>query len=262
MSTVTPTENTPPVPILEVQNISIHFGGLQALSQVSFQVQAGEILGLIGPNGAGKTTLFNVISGVYAPQRGRVIFRGRDITGMTSYRVARLGIARTHQIVRPLGDLTVRENVTAGACFGREHLGLGAAEHVADQVIEFLELTDKQAMLAGDLSVAYKRRLEMARALAARPFLLLLDEVLSGLNPNEVAEMLTVIRDIRAQGTTVIMIEHLMQAIMNVSDRIVTLDYGKKIAEGKPEAVAHDPTVIQAYLGDPEETRRLLEGDE
>ncbi len=246
--------------VLAIQNVSLAFGGLQALSQVSFDVHAGEILGLIGPNGAGKTTLFNVIGGVYRPQAGRVVFRGADITGVIPYRIARLGIARTHQIVRPLGDLTVKENVTAGACFGREYLSRSQGERVAQEVLEFVELADKGEMLASALNVAEKKRLEMARALAARPFLLLLDEVLSGLNANEVAAMLAVIREIRNRGTTVIMIEHLMHAIMNVSGRIVALDYGKMIAEGKPDVVAHDPQVVEAYLGDPEETRRLLEG--
>jgi len=245
--------------ILDVQNVTKRFGGLLALDKVTFDIQEGEILGLIGPNGAGKTTMFNVINGVYPPQEGKVIFRGADVTGLPPYQVARRGVARTHQIVRPLGELTVRENVTAGACFGRENLPLGAAARLADEVLEFLGLADKREMLASKLNVAQKKRLELARALAARPILLLLDEVLAGLNPHEVADMLGVIRKIREQGVTVLMIEHLMDAVMNVSDRVVVLDYGAKIAEGTPQAVSNDPKVVEAYLGDPKVAQQFLE---
>lgn len=244
--------------ILQVEGITKRFGGLQALTKVTFDLPEGQILGLIGPNGAGKTTLFNVINGVYPPEEGRVIFRGQDITGWKPYHVARLGLARTFQIVQPLSGLTVLQNVMAGACFGHESRSLGQAQEIADEVLAFVGLAERRDELAANLNVAQKKRLELARALAARPYLLLMDEALAGLNPAEIAEMVEIVRRIRAQGVTILIIEHVMHALMNVSDRVIVLDYGEQIAEGTPDEVANNPRVIEAYLGDPSLAEKLL----
>ncbi len=244
--------------ILNLTGVSKWFGGLQALTDVNLDLPEGQVLGLIGPNGAGKTTLFNVIDGIYKPEEGRITFRDRDITGENPFHLARMGMARTHQIVRPLNELTVRQNVMAGACFGREYKGLNEAGKIADEVMEFVGLRKHSGQLASSLNIAEKKRLELARALAARPFLLLLDEVLAGLNPSEIAIMVEAIRGVRDQGVSIIMIEHVMQAILNVSDRIFVLNFGQQIAEGPPEEVMNDKQVIEAYLGKPEDAEKLI----
>ncbi len=245
--------------LLQVQGVTKHFGGLLALSQVTFDLPEGQILGLIGPNGAGKTTLFNTINGVYKPDEGRIFFRGQDVSGKKPYHLAKMGMARTHQVVRPLNELTVRENVMAGACFGHENHSLGRAASIAGEVLEFVGLAARAGQLASSLNVAQKKRLEMARALAARPYLLLLDEVLAGLNSSEIDGMVQTVLKIREQGVTILMIEHVMKAVMNVSDRIMVLDYGLQIAEGSPQEIAKNERVIEAYLGDPKLAERLME---
>ena len=245
--------------LLSVQNLSKQFGGLQALTRLTFDLPEGQILALIGPNGAGNTTLFNVINGVYRPEVGRIVFRDKDVTGMKSYGLARMGMARTHQIVRPLNELTVRENAMVGACFGRENHNLGHAAGIADEVLRFVGLDSRANEMTSSLNVAQKKRLELARALASHPYLLLLDEVLAGLNLAEIDGMIETVRKIREQGITIIMIEHLMKAVMNVSDRVIVLNYGEQICDGTPHEIANDPRVIEAYLGDSSLANRLLQ---
>ncbi|HZS82770.1 MAG TPA: ABC transporter ATP-binding protein [Stellaceae bacterium] len=246
--------------LLELDGLSKSFGGVRAVKGLSFAVEDGEILGLIGPNGAGKSTLFNLINGVFMPDSGRLRFRGLDITGTPPHRVAKHGLARTHQIVQPLEAMTVIENCMVGACFGRENLPRAQALDTAREAAVFVGLEDRLETTAAHLTIAGKKRLELARALAAQPILLLLDEVLAGLNPTEIAHMIGVIRRLRERGITILMIEHLMQAIMSLSDRIVVLNSGQKLAEGAPAAIANDPAVIEAYLGDPALARELQQG--
>ncbi len=234
--------------ILQVENVTKHFGGLYALKGVSFEIQEGEIVGLIGPNGAGKTTLFNVISGFFRPDQGRVVFAGEVISHLKACDVSRRGLVRTFQVVKPFGNLTVLQNVMVGSFLQTGHPGL--ARDRALEVMDLVGLLDRQEKVAKSLTIADRKRLEVARALATRPRVLLLDEVMAGLNPTEFAQMLEILRRIRQQGVTLLVIEHIMAAIMNVSERILVLHHGEKIAEGAPKEVAKDRRVIDAYLGE------------
>ncbi|MGD8430079.1 MAG: ABC transporter ATP-binding protein [Ectothiorhodospiraceae bacterium] len=245
--------------LLELEDVTRHFGGVTAVDNVSLRMDQGQIFGLIGPNGAGKTTLFNLISGVMPPNAGRVRVLGEDVTGLPPYRIVDRGLARTHQIVKPLNDMTVLDNVVVGACFGRRKLGLREAAQRGRDVLETVGLVDRADVLAGHLTIAGKKRLEVARALAGDPQLLLLDEVLAGLNPTEVQRMIEVIHRIRdEQGVGILIIEHLMQAIMSLSDRVMVLNFGAELAQGTPEEVANDERVVEAYLGDPDMAEKLM----
>lgn len=235
--------------ILECRGVVKRFGGLVAVDDVTFQVNPGEIFGLIGPNGAGKTTLFRVISGAYPPTSGQIFFNGKNIVGMKPNATCHLGIVSTHQIVRPFRDMTVFDNVRVGMEFGRRVDSHQNVEERVHQALAFTGLAANAERLAKNLTLAGRKRLEIARALAANPELLLLDEVIAGLNPTETAQTMDLIRQLRARGITIIMVEHVMKAIMGISDRIMVLNYGEKIAEGTPSEIAQNPQVIQAYLG-------------
>lgn len=237
--------------ILSGQNISKRFGGLAALHQIDFEVQAHEIVGLIGPNGAGKTTLFDIISGMRAPSSGRIFLDGTDVTGLKPHIICRRGLTRTFQIVRPFLHMTVLENVRVGSLFGGEGIrSLAQAEKEALRIIEFVGLREKTHLPARTLTIADRKRLEVARALATKPRVLLLDEVLAGLTSTEISHAMVLIEAIRREfGITLFMVEHVMKAIIGLSHRIIVLHYGEKIAEGTVEAVSKNPKVIEAYLG-------------
>lgn len=233
--------------LLQVTGLTKRFGGLKAVNDVSFEVRPGEILGLIGPNGAGKTTIFNLISGILAQDKGLILLEGEDISRMPPYRRSRAGIGRTFQVVRPF-DMTVLENVMVPALV-REKKPERARE-IAYGVLEQMNLADRAHLKPGSLTLAQRKRIEVARALATRPKLLLLDEVLAGLNPTEVAENTPLISQVRDSGVTIVFIEHLMDAMMSVAERILVLDQGTLIASGAPREVTQDPCVIKAYLGE------------
>jgi branched-chain amino acid transport system ATP-binding protein len=232
---------------LRVEGVSKRFGGLLAVDRASFTADASRITALIGPNGAGKTTLFAIVAGFLPPSQGRVLYDGADITGEPPHRLARRGIARTFQIAQPFANLTVRENIAVGAHLTRPARAdaLAAASDVAHAV----GLAGALDRPAASLTVAGRKRLELARALAIEPRLLLLDEVLAGLNPSEIRDMVPVIRAIRDRGTTIVMIEHVMQAVMSLAEHVFVLSEGRIIAEGSPQAIASDPRVVEAYLG-------------
>lgn len=234
-------------PILRVESVTKTFGGLHAVQDVSFEMAKGSIVGLIGPNGAGKTTLFNVISGFYKPSKGRITFQQSDISGFAPYRLAHLGIGRTFQIVKPFVGLTVLENVMiASLC---RYPKKKQAESHAWKMLELTGLSDRAHLPASGLTLAGRKRLEVGKALAIEPTLLLLDEVVAGLNPTEADQTISLIRQLRDRGISILIVEHIMRVIMNISDEVVVLNFGQKIAQGRPEVVAKDPAVVEAYLG-------------
>jgi len=239
------------MPILEGKGVTKYFGGLAAVSDVDFNVEEGKALGLIGPNGAGKTTLFNLISAALTPKSGTIRFKGKDITGLSPYKICRMGVARTFQSVKVFADMPVLNNVVLGSYFGTSP-GMSSRDAVreATALLEFVGLSALKATPAKDLTLANQKRLEVARALSTNPELLLLDEMMAGLNPAELAQAMELVTRIRDKGITIIMIEHVMKAIMNVCERIMVLHHGAKIAEGTPQEIATSKTVIKVYLGE------------
>jgi branched-chain amino acid transport system ATP-binding protein len=237
--------------ILEAERLSKHFGGLTAISGLNMEVEQGAILGLIGPNGAGKTTLFNLFSGALRADTGVVRFKGHDITRLKPHRIARKGLARTFQSVKIFSRMPVMDHVRLGYLFGRLDAGEeGEADREINEILEFVGLASVRDSRGGDLILANQKRLEVARALAGKPDLLLLDELMAGLTPTEIAEAMELVKKIGRRGVTIVMIEHVMKAIMSICGRIIVLDHGLKIAEGTPEEIAQDKTVIEVYLGE------------
>jgi branched-chain amino acid transport system ATP-binding protein len=235
-------------PILSVLGVDKHFGGVIAVKGLSFDVQACEVIGLMGPNGAGKTTLLNIIAGEYKPDSGTITFKGNNITGLPPHKLCHHGIARTYQIPQPFTKLTVLQNIAVAAIFGRG-LGKSAAEHEAASVLDLVGLSEKKDMLAGDLEEISLKRLELARGLATHPTLLMIDELAAGLTEVEIPTVLDLLKEINELRITIILIEHVMKVMMRAVDRIIVMDEGAKIAEGKPDEVMENKKVIEAYFG-------------
>ena len=241
--------------LLEGKGVTKYFGGLAAVADVDFHVDQGEVVGLIGPNGAGKTTLFNLISAALVPKPGVIKFKEKNITGLKPYKICRMGIARTFQTVKIFGHLPVFDNVRVGSLFGTSvKISSAEAERETAELLAFVDLSNQSRAPAKDLTLANQKRLEVARALATRPELLLLDELMAGLTYTEVAQAMELIKKIHERGITIVMIEHVMKAIMNVCDRIIVLHHGKKIAEGTPQEIAGSQTVVEVYLGEQSHT--------
>jgi branched-chain amino acid transport system ATP-binding protein len=235
-------------PILSVDGVDKHFGGLAAVREISFDVQAGEVIGLMGPNGAGKTTLINVISGEYKPGSGTIKFKGNDITGLPPHKICHLGIGRTYQIPQPFAKLTVLQNIAVAAIYGRG-LSKSAAERGTAKILDIVGLSERKEMHAGDLEEISLKRLELARVLATDPTLLMIDEVAAGLTEVEIPPVLDLLKEIHEMGITIILIEHVMKVMMKAVDRIIVMDEGLKIAEGTPNEVMENKKVIEAYFG-------------
>ena len=236
--------------LLEIENISKAFGGVLAVNRVSFQLDQGEVLGLIGPNGAGKSTLFDIVSGIFKPNTGKIKFNHKDITGMAPYKICESGIARTFQVVKPFYRLTSLENVMVGRAYGSQPaLNTKQARVESEEILAFTSLAKKQTRTAGMLSLVDRKRLEIARALATKPKLLLLDEMMAGLNPSELDDAIALVKAIRDSGISLIVVEHVMKVIMGISDRIIVLKTGEKIADGPPQEIVSNREVVKAYLG-------------
>ncbi|MCX7840319.1 MAG: ABC transporter ATP-binding protein [Anaerolineae bacterium] len=235
-------------PLIEIHNLTMKFGSLVANEDVSFTIGENEIVGLIGPNGAGKTTLFNCITGFYKPYAGHVMYGGRDLVGLAPYQICRLGIARTFQIVKTLNEMTVEENVMTGAFLHTANRK--KAQQIAAEILDATGLTPKKNVLGANLTIADRKRVEIARALATAPRVLMLDECMAGLNQTEIKDVMALCLQLKAKGLSLLIVEHIMEAIMPISDKVVVLNAGRKIAEGKPEQIVNNEQVIQAYLGE------------